>query len=255
MRFTAIHPDEGPYFRPKYRWLSQYHQFVYFHLRWFIFPTKKPIYYECLWNACGYVDLALEVIDHKAKFCGPIKPALWWSYRDDVFDLWQQGLPALKTFTQYINSLYPTIKFQLVYSDSYLDMLDVTLHLTDGFIWTDVNSKLSDSHLYLPLSSSHPKHNFKAIPYGVALRLKRNCSENEFFTKRREEYSGYLVNQGYPAHLVNDQFSKDSLNPRRDFTKAESQGLQKHLSICNNFQSQPAQYKFHHQETSASFRI
>ena len=35
------------------------------------------------------------------------RPSLWWRYRDDVFDLWQQGLPALETFTQYINSLYP----------------------------------------------------------------------------------------------------------------------------------------------------
>ena len=70
-----------------------------------------------------------------------------------------------------------------------------------------------------PPSSSHPKHILKAIPYGVALRLKRNCSENEFFTKRCEEYSGYLVNQGYPVNLVNDQFSKASLIPRKDLLK------------------------------------
>ena len=29
-------------------------------------------------NACSYADLAMGVIDHKAKFYGPIKPALWW---------------------------------------------------------------------------------------------------------------------------------------------------------------------------------
>ena len=80
-------------------------------------------------NACCYADLAMGEIDYKAKFCGPIKPALWWRYRDDIFDLWQQGLPNLKTFTQYINSLYPTIKFELVYSDSHLHVLDVTLYI------------------------------------------------------------------------------------------------------------------------------
>ena len=67
-------------------------------------------------NACSYADLAIGEIDHKAKFCGPIKPALWRRYRDDISDLWQQGFPALETFTQYINSLYPTIKFELVFS-------------------------------------------------------------------------------------------------------------------------------------------
>ena len=51
----------------------------------------------------------------KAKFLGPIKPSLWCRYLDDVFDLWQQGLPALRQFTDYINSLYPTIKFELVF--------------------------------------------------------------------------------------------------------------------------------------------
>lgn len=39
----------------------------------------------------------------------------------------------------------------------------------DGFIRTEVYSKPTDSHLYLPPASAHPKHVFKAIPSGVAL--------------------------------------------------------------------------------------
>ena len=119
-------------------------------------------------NACSYADVAIGEIDRKLKFCGPIKPALWWKYRDDIFDLWQQGLPALEAFAQCINSLYPTIKFELVSSESHLNVLDVTLHLVDGFIRIDVYSKPTDSNLYLPPSSSHPKHVFKAIPLAVA---------------------------------------------------------------------------------------
>ena len=38
-------------------------------------------------NACSYADLAMGVIDDKNKE-GEIKPKLWWSYRDDIFDLW-----------------------------------------------------------------------------------------------------------------------------------------------------------------------
>ena len=91
-------------------------------------------------NACSYADLAMGEIDHKAKFCGPMKPALWWRYRDDIFHLWQQSVPALEGFTQYINSLYPTIKFELIFSESHLNVLDVTLHLADNFITTDVYS-------------------------------------------------------------------------------------------------------------------
>ena len=75
-------------------------------------------------------------INHKAKHCGSIKPSQWWRYRDDIFDLWPQGLAALHFFTEYINSPYPTITFELVYSESKLNVLDVTLHLVDGFIQT-----------------------------------------------------------------------------------------------------------------------
>jgi len=67
-------------------------------------------------DAFSYADFAMGERDFQAKFSGPIKPALWWRYRDDVFDLWQQGLPALHEFTEFINSLYPTIKFESVFS-------------------------------------------------------------------------------------------------------------------------------------------
>ena len=178
-------------------------------------------------NACSYADLAMGEINLQAKFSGQIKPSLLWRYRDDFFDLWQQGLPALHQFTDYINSLYPTIKFELVYSKRELHVLDLTSYLIDGFIRTDVYSKPTDSHLYLPPSSCHPKHVFKAIPFGVATRLKRNCSDETFLAKRTAEYKGYLLNQGYPSKLVNDQFSKASTISRNDLLRTRGKEAKK----------------------------
>lgn len=86
-------------------------------------------------HTCSYADIAMGEIDFKAKFCGRIKPSPWWRYRDDVFDLWYQGIEKLEAFTNYRNSLYPTIKFKLVYSDKSLNVLDITL------IWLMVLSK------------------------------------------------------------------------------------------------------------------
>ena len=167
-------------------------------------------------NACSYADLAMGLIDEKAKLGGASKPMLWWRYRDDVFDLWTLGLPKLLEFTEYINSLYPTIKFELVYSESSLNVLDLTLHLQDGFIITDIYAKPTDSHLYLPFSSSHPSHCKRAIPYGVALRIKRNCSTDQFLNKRCEEYKGYLCSQNYSKELVDRQFEKALSNERSE---------------------------------------
>ena len=134
-------------------------------------------------NACSYADLAMGAINDKAKE-DDIKPKLWWRYRDDIFDLWTQEESKLLEFTNDINSLYPTIKFELVYSKESFNVLDLTLHLQNGYIVTDIYSKLTDSHLYLPFTSSHPYHCKKAIPYGVALRVKRNCSTASLPRKR-----------------------------------------------------------------------
>ena len=62
-------------------------------------------------NACSYADLAMGVIDEKAKFGGSLKPMLWWRYRDNIFDIRTHGLPKLLEYTGCINGLYPTIKF------------------------------------------------------------------------------------------------------------------------------------------------
>ena len=114
-------------------------------------------------------------------------------------------------------------------------MLDVTLHLVDGFIRTDVYSKPPDSHLYLPPSSSHPRHVFKAIPFGVALRVRRNCSEDNFLSKRCEEYNGYLVNQGYPVNLVDSQFSKALIIPRTELLKQKVRASKKIFPFVTTF--------------------
>ena len=118
-------------------------------------------------NACSYADLAMGEIDNLAKTSGIIRPSHWWRYRDDIIDFWTQGYDKLQEYTDYITSLYPTIKFTLVYSEKELNVLDLTLHLVNGYIETDVYAKPTDSHLYLPPSSAHPQHCKKSIPYIV----------------------------------------------------------------------------------------
>lgn len=166
-------------------------------------------------NACSYADLAMGVIDKKAM-SGTIKPNLWWRYRDDIFDLWTQGHSKLIDFTQFINSLYPTIKFTLVHSPTSLNVLDLTLNFVEGYIQTDIYSKPTDNHIYLLRNSAHPAHCSKAIPYGVATRVRRNCSTPESFEKRSVEYQSYLINRGYNHSQVKQQFDRVKSIPREN---------------------------------------
>ena len=166
-------------------------------------------------NACSYADLAMGIINQKAK-SWEIKPNLWWRYRDDIFDLWIQGTTKLDEFTDFINSLYPTIKFTMVSSEISLDVLDLTLSLVDGFIETDIYSKPTDHHIHFLRNSAHSTHCAKAIPFGVATRVRRNCSSNKNFEERSKEYQNYLVDRGYHPQVVKNQFDKATALPREN---------------------------------------
>ena len=175
-------------------------------------------------------------------------------YRDDIFDLWTQGFPKLLEFTDYINSLYPTIKFELVYSDSFFHVLDLPLHLKDGLIVTDIYFKPTDSHLYLPFASSHQLHCKRAIPYGVALRIKRNnyCSIDIFLETRCEAYKGYLKLQNYPTDLVDKQFDKALKIPRSELLSKKVKASKKFflwysiiIPFCQTFKTSLIKKHFH----------
>ena len=82
----------------------------------------------------------------------------------------------------------------------------------NGFIQTDIYSKPTDNHICLLRDSAHPVT--RAIPYGVATRIRRNCSTDETFGKRFVEYQGYLYNRGYNPGFVSQQFEKAQSIPR-----------------------------------------
>ena len=163
----------------------------------------------------------MSYIDKVATTEGPFKPQTWWRFRDDIFEVWPHGINALYEFTDFINSIYPTIQFVLRFSDSQLEFLDVLVHLSNGVISTDMFSKPTDGHLYLLPSSSHPKHNVSSIPYSIALRIKRICSTPEFLNSRLQEYKAYLVARGYDPQMVQEQFDRANKQERSILLKPQ----------------------------------
>jgi len=144
----------------------------------------------------------------------------------------------------------------LVYSDSHLNVLDLTLHFRDGFISTDVYAKPTDSHLYLPFSSSHPSHCKRAVPFGAALRIKRNCSTDDFLQNRCKEYKGYLKSKNYPAELVDKQFDKALSIPRAELLREKVKPTSKEsFSIGARLQSNFARYPKSYQKALLSITI
>ena len=134
----------------------------------------------------------------------------------------------MKTFTKYLNKtvLLGKIKFEPEYSEEYLDLLDVRVHLRGGYLIPEIHSKPTDSHEYLNPLSSHPPQVAKNNPCSVALRIRRNCSDrmeqDQFFVDILIKYKAYLLHSGYNSEMVDKQFVKVAKMKRKEKIKTRT---------------------------------
>ena len=120
------------------------------------------------------------------------------------------GPEKLKVFVDYLNNLHSTIKFTCSHSPSNIPFLDVMVSIKDGSIETDLDTKPTDKHQYLLVSSCHPQHTKRSIPFGLALRLRRICSNPDNYKQRTNELIDYLANRGYDKTFLKTQIQRAS---------------------------------------------
>ena len=88
--------------------------------------------------------------------------------------------------------------------------------LKNGKLSTDLYSKSTDSHLFLQWNSCHPNHIKKNLPYSLALRIRRICSENSFFEQRVEQLQKWLRERGYKNKYVKEGIAKARKRSREE---------------------------------------
>ena len=138
------------------------------------------------------------------------QPYLWLRFIDDIFMIWTAGPEKLKVFVDYLNNLHSTIKFTCSHSPSDIPFLDVMLSVNDGSIETDLYTIPTDKHQYLLVSSCHPQHTKRGIPFSLALRLRRICSNPDNYKLRTNELIDYLANRGYDKTFLKTQTQRAS---------------------------------------------
>ena len=84
-------------------------------------------------------------------------------------------------------------------------------------------------------NSAHPTHCTRAIPFGVATRVRRNCSTIEKFEERSKEYQNYLVDRGYHHSKVKTQFNKAKDTPREDLLSPKEREKKVIFPLVVNF--------------------
>ena len=121
-----------------------------------------------------------------------------------------------------MNSFHPIIKFTAEYAKETINFLDVNIRLEEGGgLMTDLFVKSTDTHQFLDLSSSHPYHCKKGIPYRQAIRLNRSCSDNESFDKRCNDLEGWLMERGYNGKMISKQILRAREHSRKDLLEKE----------------------------------
>ena len=144
------------------------------------------------------------------------QPSFYKRFIDDGFGIWEHGVEALKEFTEFAHSIHDNIKVELRWDDKQIEFLDTMVRIESGMITTDLYVKPTDKHIYLHKSSDHPQRMKKAIPYGLAVRLKRICSKEEDYIRHRKELKKQLRKRGYSGKFLEDQLKRADGLQRED---------------------------------------
>ena len=140
----------------------------------------------------------------------------WKRFIDDIFLLWTGTPEDLDVFFKRINSFHSPVKFTIASSTDQLPFLDILISLKDGFIKTDIPTKTTDSHAYLPNSSCHSHHVVNNIPYSQVLWLRRLCADTEVFNARCDEMEGQFLRRGHHLKNVHEARARASNTPRSE---------------------------------------
>ena len=165
--------------------------------------TRAAPTFACLFMAAVEIVALTEWIG--------IQPRLYRRYMDYIFFLWNGTEHQLIEFIEYLNNFHPYLKFKASYDfvTKSVVFLDTVISITDnGFIKTDLYVKPGRKCNYLLPSSSHPSHICKNIPFSLALRIKRICSDNIDFLKQLDNLKITLLSRGYRNNFVSEAFEK-----------------------------------------------
>ena len=133
----------------------------------------------------------------------------------DLFSIWYGTTKDLHKFLNEINTIHPNIKFTLKHTSqehpedkcdcdqaSSIPFLDTSLSIRNNKISVDLYRKPTDRNQYLLTNSIHPPECLKNIPYSLALRITKICTEEQEREDRYKELKDYLLERKYKSSLI-----------------------------------------------------
>ena len=153
--------------------------------------------------APSFANIYMADFEETHVYTYPKQPELWTRFIDDIHFLWHFGTEELHNFVDYLNSRNDTIRFTLESSELRSHFLDITvIRGPDGTLCTDLYTKPTDTHNYLPYNSAHAHSHKQGTPYSQFFRIRRICSKISDFDKHSLHIAQIFLDKGYPQHLV-----------------------------------------------------
>ena len=165
-------------------------------------------------NSCFYSDTAISHLDKiiNEKRVTQFQECFHFGrYRDDCLVLWSGDIEKPHDFRKMLNTLDEKLKFTMEIGGNNICLLDLRISIQNNCLERPVNSKTTDSHLYLEASSCHKKSSKNDIIKGVALRRHRICSTMADFKMKSSEYMPYLIARRHSAKLMKSEFGNQDL--------------------------------------------
>ena len=132
-------------------------------------------------------------------------------FLDDLFTIWCGTSKSLHSLLEEMCKINPNIKFTINHTKneyepkedqcdcppkSFIPFLDTSLSIQNWKIEVDLYRKPSDRNQYLLTNSCHPPDCITAIPYSLALRINRTCTNTNIRDIRLE------VGEGVSGHCL-----------------------------------------------------
>ena len=151
-------------------------------------------------------------------------------FLDDLFLIFLGSIAKLHEFFEEINQIHPTIKFTMTHTTpknelmkppvcqcpqvEAIPFLDTLCQIKNVKISTDLYRKPTDRNQYLLPSSCHNIKVTNSIPFSLAMRINRVCSEPEQRDSRFQEMKEMLLNRDYLPGVIDGAITKARAIPR-----------------------------------------
>ena len=173
-----------------------------------IFEFDSKLYRQVIGTAMGskpapdYANIFMAEIDEQilnlasSKFPSTLKIKFYRRFLDDIFIVLRATTSAIHKFMDSVNKMNDSIKFTIQHTTPYniecetcdqcefeavnsIPFLDTQCTIKNNKIIIDLYKKPTDRNMYLLTSSCHPAHVTSNIPFSLALRIVRICTESE----------------------------------------------------------------------------